>query len=66
MLCDRFFGFSSLAVFFKGGFFLLSDDFGLSKTQKYNLGLLVNLLYNNPKVLYTPNGTAADEVIKKV
>lgn len=26
----------------------------------------MNLLYNNPKVLYTPNGTAADEVIKKV
>lgn len=49
----------------KSGTSINLDDFGLSKTQKYNLGLLVNLLYNNPKVLYTPNGTAADEVIKK-
>ena len=41
------------------------DDLGLSKSQKYNLGILVNLLYNNPKILYAPNNTAADEVIRK-
>ena len=45
----------------------LSDDPSLtSKHQKHDIGILVHLLYSNPKILYSPNGTQADEVIKKV
>jgi len=44
-----------------------SDDPSLtSKHQKHDIGILVHLLYSNPKILYSPNGTQADEVIKKV
>ncbi|CAD5121418.1 DgyrCDS9938 [Dimorphilus gyrociliatus] len=30
-----------------------------------NLGVLLHVLYSNPKVLYSPNGTDADKVIQK-
>lgn len=42
-----------------------SDDLGLTTTQKNNLGILLHVLYGNPKVLYAPNGTDADLIIKK-
>ena len=45
---------------------LFSDDLGLSKRQQKDLGLLIHVLYSNPKVLYAPNGTQADSVIQKV
>lgn len=38
----------------------------MSKSQKEDIGILVYNLYSNPKVLYAPNSTAADKIIKKV
>eukprot|EP00918_Siedleckia_nematoides_P057595 GHVU01125596.1.p1 GENE.GHVU01125596.1~~GHVU01125596.1.p1 ORF type:complete len:1296 (-),score=180.93 GHVU01125596.1:585-4472(-) len=40
-------------------------DLGLTKKQQYDIGILVHVLYSNPKVLYAPNNTAADLVIKQ-
>lgn len=31
-----------------------------------DLGVLLHVLYSNPRVLYAPNGTEADIVIQKV
>ena len=47
-------------------FFTASGDLGLSETQKNNIGMLVHALYNNPKVLYAPNNSAANIVMNKV
>lgn len=41
------------------------DDIGISEYQKEQIGILVHVLYSNPKVLYTPNNTAANLIIKK-
>ncbi|XP_021369630.1 ATP-binding cassette sub-family A member 2-like isoform X2 [Mizuhopecten yessoensis] len=41
------------------------DDLGISRAQQDNLKILVHVLYSNPKVLYAPNNTAADKIIKK-
>ena len=46
--------------------FCPADYLGLSKRQQNDLGLLIHVLYSNPKVLYAPNGTQADEIIQKV
>lgn len=43
-----------------------ADDLGLTQTQINNIGMLVHALYNNPKVLYAPNNTAANLVMSKV
>lgn len=44
-----------------------ADDPSLtSKQQKHDIGILIHLLYSNPRILYSPNGTQADEVIQKV
>lgn len=47
-----------------GGSDINLDDLGLSKYQKEKVELLVHLLYSNPRVLYAPNNTAADQIIK--
>ncbi|CAM1324270.1 ABCA2 (predicted) [Pycnogonum litorale] len=41
------------------------DEMKLSKSQREDVGILVHVLYSNPKVLYAPNNTAADKIIKK-
>uniref|UniRef100_A0A2R5LDX6 ATP-binding cassette sub-family A member 2 n=1 Tax=Ornithodoros turicata TaxID=34597 RepID=A0A2R5LDX6_9ACAR len=41
------------------------DDIGVSEYQKEQIGILVHVLYSNPKVLFTPNNTAANLIIKK-
>ncbi|KAK3087439.1 hypothetical protein FSP39_005943 [Pinctada imbricata] len=40
-------------------------DLGISVHQQNNLVILVHVLYNNPRVLYAPNNSAADQIIKK-
>ena len=42
------------------------EDLGLTQNQRYDLKLLLHVLYSNPKVLYSPNNTQADQVIEKV
>ena len=44
----------------------ITDDLGLTGKQKYDIGILIHVLYNNPKVLYAPNNTEADTIIRKV
>jgi len=44
----------------------VSDDLGFSETQLKSIGMIVHALYNNPKVLYAPNNTAAKLIISKV
>ncbi|KAG1677981.1 ATP-binding cassette sub-family A member 2 [Nymphon striatum] len=41
------------------------DDLGMSTSQKEDVGILVYNLYSNPKILYAPNNTDADKIIKK-
>lgn len=41
------------------------DDIGVSEYQKEQIGILVHVLYSNPKVLYTPNNTAANSIVEK-
>ncbi|PRD32326.1 UNVERIFIED_CONTAM: ATP-binding cassette sub-family A member 2 [Trichonephila clavipes] len=41
------------------------DKLGMSKYQQEQIGILVHVLYSNPKVLYAPNNTDADEIIIK-
>nr|XP_042904131.1 ATP-binding cassette sub-family A member 2 isoform X3 [Parasteatoda tepidariorum] len=41
------------------------DKLGMSKYQQEQIGILVHVLYSNPRVLYAPNNTAADEIITK-
>jgi len=41
------------------------DSFGLSEKQRRNLAILIQMLYNNPRVLYAPNNSAVDDVIRK-
>ena len=45
---------------------LSAEDLPLTGKQKYDIGILMHVLYNNPKVLYAPNSTMADEIINKV
>jgi len=45
---------------------MMSDDLGLSRTQLKSIGMLVHALYNNPKVLFAPNNSAATLIISKV
>lgn len=52
-------GLHQLDLFFSGAL-------GLSKKQANDFGLLMHVLYSNPKVLYAPNNTQADDVISKV
>ncbi|GAB1604923.1 ATP-binding cassette sub-family A member 2-like, partial [Argonauta hians] len=40
-------------------------DLGMSITQQHNIGILVHVLYSNPKVLYAPANTSADNVIRQ-
>lgn len=47
-------------------FVLRADDLGLSQTQMNSIGMLVHALYSNPKVLYAPNNTAANNIMNKV
>ena len=44
----------------------LTEALRMSSRQKQMLGIIKHYLYSNPKILYAPNNTAADEVIKKV
>jgi len=44
----------------------VADDLGFSQTQLKSIGMLVHALYNNPKVLYAPNNSAANLIISKV
>ena len=46
--------------------FKLSDQLGLNSGQKKNLKILLHVLYSNPKVLYAPNNTAVNMIVKKV
>lgn len=41
------------------------DNLGISESQKNQIGILVHVLYCNPKVLYAPNDTDADKIIQK-
>lgn len=41
-------------------------NFHLTSRQKYNLGVLIHVLTSNPKILYAPNNTQVDDVIRKV
>lgn len=41
------------------------DDLGMSSTQQHNIGILVHVLYSNPKVLYAPANTSADSIIRQ-
>ncbi|CAN7993624.1 unnamed protein product [Ixodes hexagonus] len=41
------------------------NDIGISEYQKEQIGILVHVLYSNPKVLYTPNNTAANSIVEK-
>ena len=43
-----------------------ADDLGFKHHEQTELGILVHVLYSNPRVLYAPNNTQADAVIKKV
>ena len=47
-------------------FFYSTDKLGMSKYQQEQIGILVHVLYSNPRVLYTPNNTDADKIIIKV
>lgn len=38
----------------------------MSKYQQEQIGILVHVLYSNPRVLYAPNNTDADKIITKV
>lgn len=38
----------------------------MSNSQRFHVGILVHVLYSNPKVLYAPNNTEVDDVIRKV
>ena len=38
----------------------------MTYSQRFHVGILVHVLYSNPKVLYAPNGTEVDDVIRKV
>ncbi|KAL3242105.1 hypothetical protein MRX96_021472 [Rhipicephalus microplus] len=40
-------------------------NIGISEYQKEQIGILVHVLYSNPKVLYTPNNTAANLIVHK-
>ncbi|CAH1785688.1 unnamed protein product [Owenia fusiformis] len=40
-------------------------DMGLSSKQQRDVGILVHVLYSNPKVLYAPNTTAVSSVMTK-
>ncbi|XP_023231434.1 ATP-binding cassette sub-family A member 2-like [Centruroides sculpturatus] len=42
-----------------------SYELGMSAYQQEQVGVLVHVLYSNPKVLYSPNNTAADKIIEK-
>ena len=46
--------------------FVVAGILGLTHKQKYDLGILVHVLYSNPRVLYAPNDTDADLVVQKV
>ena len=45
---------------------LVADIVGLTKKQKMDIGILVHVLYSNPKVLYSPNNSDVDAIISKV
>ena len=38
----------------------------MSHSQRFHMGILLHVLYSNPKVLYAPNNTEVDEIIRKV
>lgn len=46
--------------------FSFADKLGMSKYQQEQIGILVHVLYSNPRVLYAPNNTDADKIITKV
>lgn len=41
------------------------DALALSSRQKQILGIILHYLYSNPKIIYAPNTTAADQVIRE-
>uniref|UniRef100_T1J7T4 ATP-binding cassette sub-family A member 2 n=1 Tax=Strigamia maritima TaxID=126957 RepID=T1J7T4_STRMM len=41
------------------------DDLDLTKQQREQVGILIHVLYSNPKVLYAPNNTDANKIIFK-
>ncbi|XP_052774715.1 ATP-binding cassette sub-family A member 2-like isoform X2 [Mya arenaria] len=41
------------------------SELGLDGGQKQHLKILVHVLYSNPKLLYAPNNTAVQKIIKK-
>ncbi len=43
-----------------------AEDLGMTHSQRFHMGILIHVLYSNPKVLYAPNNTELDSVIKKV
>ena len=43
-----------------------AEDLGMSHSQRFHMGILLHVLYSNPKVLYAPNNTEVDEIIRKV
>lgn len=45
---------------------MILDKLGMSKYQQEQIGILVHVLYSNPRVLYAPNNTDADKIITKV
>lgn len=42
------------------------SSLGFTSKEQRNLGLLVHLMTTNPKILYAPIGSQADQVIQKV
>lgn len=42
------------------------EAFGLSNKQSRNLKLLFHVFMSNPRILYAPANTSADQIIKKV
>ena len=44
----------------------VTEDLGMSNSQRFHMGILLHVLYSNPKVLYAPNNTEVDEIIRKV
>ena len=43
-----------------------AENLGMSHSQRFHMGILLHVLYSNPKVLYAPNNTEVDEIIRKV
>lgn len=47
-------------------FYPIAGDLGFNHEEMTGISILFQLLYHNPKVLYSPNVTAVRDIISKV